>query len=86
MVLLVFLCTGPLYWGNEWLSVANLIGISIIAAMGLNILTGLTGQISLGQGAFMGVGAYTLMLLMNYLGFSFNLSWGADAQGFFHNR
>ncbi len=36
----------------------NLIGIYIIGAHGLNILTGFTGQISLGHGAFMGVGAY----------------------------
>ncbi|OPX38767.1 MAG: hypothetical protein B1H11_04130 [Desulfobacteraceae bacterium 4484_190.1] len=49
----------------------NLIAISIISAQGINILTGLTGQISLGQGAFMGVGAYTLMMLMNHLGLSF---------------
>ena len=38
--------------------IMNLIGIYIIGAHGLNILTGFTGQISLGHGAFMGVGAY----------------------------
>ena len=52
----------------------NLIALSIISAQGLNILIGLTGQISLGQGAFMGVGAYTLMVLMNHLAFSFWLA------------
>ncbi len=45
------------------LYMANLIGIYIIGAHGLNILTGYTGQISLGHGAFMGVGAYTSAIL-----------------------
>ena len=40
------------------------VGIYLIALLGLNILTGLTGQISLGHGAFMGVGAYTTTLLV----------------------
>lgn len=47
-----------------WLSVANRIGIAIIGAIGLNILTGFTGQISLGQGGFLAVGAYTSGLLV----------------------
>ena len=37
--------------------------IYVIGAHGLNILTGFTGQISLGHGAFMGVGAYTAGIL-----------------------
>ncbi len=40
------------------LYVLNMIGIAAIAAIGLNILIGYTGQISLGHGAFFGVGAY----------------------------
>jgi branched-chain amino acid transport system permease protein len=35
------------------------------AAAGLTVLTGLSGQISLGQGAFMAIGAYTAALLLN---------------------
>jgi branched-chain amino acid transport system permease protein len=45
------------------LYVVNLIGISIIAAVGLNILVGCTGLISLGHGAFFGVGAYAAGIL-----------------------
>ncbi len=41
----------------------NQIGIATIGAIGLNILVGYTGQISLGQGAFMAVGAYTAGIL-----------------------
>jgi branched-chain amino acid transport system permease protein len=40
-------------------SVAIYAGIAAVGAMGLNLLTGFTGQISLGQAAFLGVGAYT---------------------------
>jgi branched-chain amino acid transport system permease protein len=42
-------------------------GYLVCAAAGLTLLTGLSGQISLGQGAFMAVGAYTAALLMNHL-------------------
>ncbi len=39
------------------------VGIYFIALLGLNILTGYSGQISLGHGAFMGIGAYTTAIL-----------------------
>src|SRR5512138_2193371 len=57
--------------GTNVLYLANLIGIYIIGAQGLNILTGYTGQISLGHGAFMGVGAYASAILTMKLGLSF---------------
>jgi branched-chain amino acid transport system permease protein len=68
----VFLLTYPLYGqqvsdliGFNTLNLFNLIFIYIIGAHGLNLLTGYTGQISLGHGAFMGVGAYTAGILAN---------------------
>ena len=42
--------------------------IAGIAVLGLNLLTGFNGQISLGHGAFYGVGAYTAAILMDKLG------------------
>ncbi|MDI9570034.1 MAG: branched-chain amino acid ABC transporter permease [Pseudomonadota bacterium] len=48
----------PLVSSHYLLYVVNSIGIAAIAAIGLNILVGYTGQISLGHGAFFGVGAY----------------------------
>ncbi|HNY72367.1 MAG TPA: branched-chain amino acid ABC transporter permease [Syntrophales bacterium] len=48
----------PLASSPYLLYVVNSIGIAAIAAIGLNILVGYTGQISLGHGAFFGVGAY----------------------------
>ena len=41
------------------------VGIYFIALLGLNLLTGITGQISLGHGAFMLVGGYTTAVLMS---------------------
>jgi branched-chain amino acid transport system permease protein len=49
----------PFYVSPFWLNVLDQIGIAIIGAIGLNILVGYTGQISLGQGGFLAVGAYT---------------------------
>ena len=41
------------------------VGIYFIALIGLNLLTGITGQISLGHGAFMLIGGYTTAILMS---------------------
>ena len=41
--------------------------IAAIAVLGLNLLTGFNGQISLGHGAFYAVGAYTAAVLMDKL-------------------
>ncbi|NWF93340.1 MAG: branched-chain amino acid ABC transporter permease [Syntrophaceae bacterium] len=56
------------------LYVINHIGMAAIAAIGLNILIGYTGQISLGHGAFFGVGAYAAAILGTAGGFPFWLS------------
>ena len=49
------------------------IAIEVTAVAGLTILTGLSGQISLGNGAFMAIGAYTTALLMLHLNWPFYL-------------
>ena len=64
---LVLLFTAPLYLSNYWLGVANLIGITLIAATGLNILVGYCGQLSIGHAGFIAVGAYTAAILTNRL-------------------
>ena len=64
---LVLLFTVPLYLNNYWLGVANLIGITLIAAIGLNILVGYCGQLSIGHAGFIAVGAYTAAILTNRL-------------------
>ena len=73
-VLCVGLMAFPFAVNAYYVSVANLIGIAIVGAIGLNILTGFAGQISLGQGAFIGVGAYTSALLVMELDVPFGLA------------
>src|SRR5262245_41056967 len=58
-VVLLFAVVLPLSLQEYYLSVINLVLIAIVGALGLNILVGYTGQISIGHGAFMSVGAYT---------------------------
>ena len=55
------------------LYILNTIGILAIGAIGLNILIGYTGQISLGHGAFFGVGAYAAAILATRLDVPFYL-------------
>ena len=49
----------PLTVDDYWLAVLNLAGIAAIGALGLDLVTGRTGLLSLGHAAFLGVGAYT---------------------------
>src|SRR5579883_1839080 len=55
----LFIVVVPLFLSDYLVSILNLILIAIVGALGLNILVGYTGQISIGHGAFMSVGAYT---------------------------
>ena len=63
LALLFFIA--PRYLSNYWLGVANLIGITLIAATGLNLLVGYCGQLSIGHAGFIAVGAYTAAVLTN---------------------
>jgi len=64
----------PLYLSGRVLHFVNLVGITMIAAQGLNLLTGYAGQISLGTSAFMAVGAYSSALLTVHAAFPFWLA------------
>ena len=55
----LFIVIAPLTLGEYYISILNLILIAVVGALGLNILVGYTGQISIGHGALMSVGAYT---------------------------
>lgn len=71
----------PFYASESTTSLVNRIGITIIAVQGLNLLTGLTGQISLGQAAFMTAGGYISALLVGKLGWHFFAALPAAALG-----
>ena len=70
-VFLIFLLFLPLIAGKYIVFVTAVCGVSVIGALGLNILTGYTGLISLGHAAFMGIGAYTAAALANKAGMPF---------------
>jgi len=55
---LIFLLALPLFGGAKAVGMMNVIWITVIAVVGLQINVGYAGQINLGQSAFMGVGAY----------------------------
>jgi len=71
----------PFYASQSIVALINRIGITMIAVQGLNLLTGYTGQISLGQAAFMTAGGYISALLVNNLGWSFFAALPAAALG-----
>lgn len=48
---------------EDWLTIVNYTLIAAIAALGLNVLSGYTGQVSLGMAFFMSIGAYTAAVL-----------------------
>lgn len=54
--------------------VATMIGVYIIAALGLHLITGVTGQFSFGHAAFLSIGAYTSALMSLHLGTPFILN------------
>jgi branched-chain amino acid transport system permease protein len=70
-IFVVFVLVFPFVASPYWLNLANQIAIATTGALGLNILVGYTGQISLGQGAFMAVGAYSAGIFTARLGVPF---------------
>lgn len=74
VLLLLALALFPFAANQYWIFLACLAAINVIAVTGLNILTGYTGLVSLGQAAFMGVGAYTVAVMENRLGTPFLLN------------
>lgn len=71
ILFLTFLFTLPLYITSYYFLTFNLILVYIIAALGLNLLVGYTGQISLGHAGFFAIGAYGTTFLMSYFGVPF---------------
>jgi branched-chain amino acid transport system permease protein len=71
VILVVFLFAVPLFSPPQFLDALNLMGIFLVSVQGLAILVGYTGQISLGQAAFMTVGAYASAVLTKYGGVPF---------------
>ncbi len=73
LVLLALLASLPFLVKTYYLSISNLIAINIIVALGLNILVGNTGLISLGHAGFVAIGAYATAFLLQ-MGLPFMLA------------
>jgi len=72
LFLIVVVSLFPVLDGNRYhLNMGIMIGIFSIISIGLNLLLGNTGQVSLGQAAFYGIGAYTSAILTVKGGLSF---------------
>jgi branched-chain amino acid transport system permease protein len=59
----VALVAFPFVVDDYWLYLACLVAINVASTAGLNVLTGYTGLVSMGQAAFMGLGGYTVAIL-----------------------
>ncbi|NRF94376.1 branched-chain amino acid ABC transporter permease [Paenibacillus frigoriresistens] len=70
-VFVTLLLVLPLFINSYFLAIMILIAIAVIGATGINILTGYTGEISLGHGAFLAIGAYATALYGKHLALPF---------------
>ena len=70
-VVVVALLAFPFLASSRWLTVADLACVTVVGSVGLMILTGFAGQISLGHAAFLALGAYTAAILGERFGMPF---------------
>ncbi len=74
LILFVFI---PLVADSYWLSVCNTVGYTILGALGVQLLIGFCGQVTLGHAAFLAVGAYTsTLLIIEFPWPNFLINWG----------
>jgi len=77
--ILFVLAVFPFIAPNYYIYMANFMAINVFVAIGLNLLVGYTGQISLGHSGFFAIGAYGTIMLMKTAGFPFLLALPAAA-------
>lgn len=63
VILVVILCLPYVVTNNYYLHIINLAGIYTLITLGLNLLSGYTGQVSMGQAGFFAIGTYVSALL-----------------------
>jgi len=78
-ILIAFLALFPFLFKNYYVYVANYMAINVIVVIGLNLLVGYTGQISLGHSGFFAIGAYGTLALMSKVGLPFVIALPAAA-------
>ena len=70
-LLLLVLVAAPFIVSSYTVHILSTMGIAVILALGLNLLMGYAGQVSLANAAFYGIGAYAVAILGNRYGVSF---------------
>ena len=68
-LLMLIIVVFPFLSSGSWLNYATMMGIVTIGAIGLNIIMGYTGQISLGHASFIAIGAYVTAISSKFIGF-----------------
>src|SRR5438445_6361550 len=68
--IVVLLAIVPLTMPPFWVTLGNYVGLYSMVALGLVLLTGVAGQTSFGQAAFVGIGAYVTAVLAAHYGIS----------------
>ncbi len=63
ILLVVVAVIFPMLASTNWVTIANLTMVAIVGSVALMILTGFTGQISMGHAAFLALGAYTAAVM-----------------------
>jgi len=77
LVFLILFVIIPLFSDSYILSVCNQIGYTVLGALGVQLLIGFCGQVTLGHAAFLAVGAYTsTLLILEFPWPEFLMSWG----------
>src|SRR6202171_6348655 len=74
LVVLGLLFVAPMFVKNFIIFQLTMLLVYALAVLALNILTGGSGQFSLGQSAFYAVGAYTSAILMEHAGMNYALT------------
>ena len=75
LVLLLFVAAPFIQTNTYWQHVFGVALIGAILALGLQLLVGMAGLLSLGQGAFYGIGAYVSAVLTLHFGVPFSLAF-----------
>ena len=70
----VLLLAYPFVADDQWLTIGNLALVTVVGALGMMLLTGFSGQLSLGHAGFLAVGAYATAILSERFGMPFWLS------------
>ena len=77
LLLLIVFVGIPLFFDGYWISVATMVGYTAMGALGVQLLIGYAGLLTLGHAAFIAVGAYTsTMLVLQFPWPQFMVEWG----------